>query len=48
MFLEEMGEVTWRQKKLAAIERILDSREAYTPREWGIVQLYYKCGLSHA
>ena len=43
-----MANVTFRQKKLAVVEKILDSRERYTPREWGIVQLYYKCGLSHA
>jgi len=48
MYLDDVADVTFRQKKLAVIEKILDSRERYTPREWGIVQLYYKCGLSHA
>jgi len=47
MEIDEMANVTFRQRKLAVIERILDSREKYTPREWGIVQLYYNCGLSH-
>jgi len=48
MSVDEMTNVTFRQKKIAVMERILISRDAYTPREWGIVQLYFKCGLSHA
>ncbi len=48
MSVDELTNVTFRQKKIAVIERIIDCREAYTPREWGIVQLYFKCGLSHA
>ena len=48
MQVDQYPDVTYRQKKIAVIERILDSRDAYTPREWGIVQLYFKCGLSHA
>ncbi len=48
MIFNNMENVTLRQRKLAVIDRILESREKLTPREWGIVQLYYKCGLSHA
>ncbi len=48
MIFDNMQNVTLRQRKLAVIDRILASREKYTPREWGIVQLYYKCGLSHS
>jgi DNA-binding NarL/FixJ family response regulator len=48
MIIENMQNVTFRERKLAVIDRILESRERLTPREWGIVQLYYKCGLSHA
>lgn len=47
MFIEETADAAVRQKRLAVIGRIFDSRDTYTPREWGIVQLYYKCGLSH-
>lgn len=48
MRFENRRNVTLHQMKMAFIDRILDSREKYTPREWGIVQLYYRCGLSHA
>jgi len=48
MQLDNMQNVTFRDRKLAVIDRILDSRDKLTPREWGIVQLYFKCGLSHA
>ena len=48
MIFDNTQNVTLRQRKLAVIDRILESRERFTPREWGIVQLYYKCGLSHA
>lgn len=47
MYVEQLGEVTFRERKLAVIDRMFDSREKYTPREWGILQLYFKCGLSH-
>jgi len=47
MFIEEASDEAVCQRGLAVIERILDSRDRYTPREWGIAQLYYKCGLSH-
>ncbi len=48
MRFDNIAEVTFRERKLAVIDRIMDSRDKLTPREWGIVQLYYKCGLSHA
>ncbi len=48
MYLDNMQNVTFRDRKLAVIDAILDSRDKLTPREWGIVQLYFKCGLSHA
>jgi len=48
MRIDEMSNVTFRERKIAAIDTILDSRDKLTPREWGIVQLYFKCGLSHA
>jgi len=48
MQLDNMQNVTFRDRKLAVIDRILDSRDKLTPREWGIVQLYFRCGLSHA
>jgi DNA-binding NarL/FixJ family response regulator len=48
MRLDNMQNVTFRDRKLAVIDAILDSRDRLTPREWGIVQLYFKCGLSHA
>ena len=48
MRFDNMADVTFRERKLAVIDRIMDSRDKLTPREWGIVQLYYKCGLSHA
>lgn len=48
MRFDNITEVTFRERKLAVIDRIMDSRDKLTPREWGIVQLYYKCGLSHA
>ncbi len=46
MYVEDPAKVTIRARKIAVIERILNSREHYTAREWGIVQLYYTCGLS--
>jgi DNA-directed RNA polymerase specialized sigma24 family protein len=36
----------FRDQARAAIDRILDSREKYTPLEWGVALFYYKCGLS--
>jgi len=32
-----------------AVERelIIAAKARYTPREWGVVQFYYTCGLSH-
>ena len=48
MHLDNIQNVTFRDRKLAVIDRILNSRDVLTPREWGIVQLYFKCGLSHA
>ena len=48
MHLDNIQNVTFRQRKLAVIDTVLDSRDKLTPREWGIVQLYFKCGLSHA
>jgi DNA-binding NarL/FixJ family response regulator len=48
MRFDMMENVTLRERKLAVIDRILDSRDRFTPREWGIVQLYFRCGLSHA
>lgn len=48
MQLDNPVNVTFRMRKIAVVEKILDSQEKYTPREWGIAQLYYKCGLTHA
>ena len=48
MRFDMMENVTLRERRLAVIDRVLESREKLTPREWGIVQLYFKCGLSHA
>jgi DNA-directed RNA polymerase specialized sigma subunit len=38
-------EASFRARRLAIIDQILDSREKLTPREWCIVHLYYKSGL---
>lgn len=48
MRLDNIQNVTFRDRKLVVIDTVLDSRDKLTPREWGIVQLYFKCGLSHA
>ena len=48
MIFENTQNVTFRKRKLAVIETIFDSREKLTAREWGIVHLYFRCGLSHA
>jgi DNA-directed RNA polymerase specialized sigma24 family protein len=39
--------VSYRRHQLAIIDQILDCRDRYTSREWGIVSLFYKCGESH-
>jgi RNA polymerase sigma factor (sigma-70 family) len=39
-------ELNFRKRKIAVIERFLECREKYTPREWGMLQLYYVCGLT--
>ena len=44
---EQTKNTTIPEKKMALIANILKSRELLTPREYGIMQLYYKCGLSH-
>jgi len=41
------SEVAYREQHLAVVDQILDCRDRYTPREWGIVELFYKCGESH-
>jgi DNA-binding NarL/FixJ family response regulator len=38
---------TIRERKIAIVEKIFAARGSYTPFEWGIAQLYYRCGLSH-
>jgi DNA-directed RNA polymerase specialized sigma24 family protein len=40
------GDVSLRDHRLALIDQILRSRDKYTGHEWGMVHLYYKCGLS--
>jgi RNA polymerase sigma factor (sigma-70 family) len=39
-------DVSLRQQRLAIIDQILNCRGRYTPREWGMVELFYICGES--
>lgn len=39
--------VSLRQYRIDLIDKILDCRDRYTDREWGVVSLFYKCGESH-
>lgn len=46
--LDELSadDISLRQYRLDVIDKILDSRDQYTDREWAIVSLFYKCGES--
>jgi DNA-directed RNA polymerase specialized sigma24 family protein len=46
--LEELvtDDASPRQRRLAVIDQILNCRDRYTAREWGMVELFYKCGDS--